>query len=318
MNCASHATLGEWPLGLGEWMNEQCSAGSSDVSRSFAWWVVALVAWVGPTGCQSLDVSPFAGTNASLELKGSSVSQPGQHFEMWGRNSDNDILRIGYRATPTATQIFGFMIRIAVPPTDPCMINDSGYVVTDPRAYPGNITVAGVTQTPTEQAEAISVIIREVTAVSLGGQQQSNLLLATAYDATPEPQLTTDATPAERRAACNAYWAASPYSYTAAPLTLTDPMHGMALGPIDYSTSAPLNSFSTMPFVNSYDLSNLQEFWITLESVPPESVDPLNRGPAYLQGNRVNRGNDTINFDLTGSDPSVSGSLLLIPAASGE
>jgi hypothetical protein len=279
--------------------------------------VAALVAAVGATGCESLAVTPFSGTNVSLELKGSSVSQAGQHFEMWGRNSDNDILRIGYRASPTQAQIFGFMIRIAVTPTDPCMINDSGYVITDPRAYPGNVTVAGVTQTPAEQATAISVIIHEVTAVSLGGEQQSNLLLAVPYDETPEPQLTADATPDERRAACNAYWAASPYAYTAAPLTLTEPMHGMALGPVDYSTSAPLNSFSTMPFVSSYDLSNLQEFWITLESVPPESVDPLNRGPAYLQGNRVQRGDDTINFDLTGSDPSVSGSLLLIPAASG-
>jgi hypothetical protein len=291
--------------------------GSIDMSRSRLWWMVALVALAGATGCQSLVVAPFSGTNVSLELKGSGVSQAGQHFEMWGRNSDNDILRIGYRVAPTQPQIFGFMIRIAVTPTDPCMINDTGYPITDARAYPGNVTAAGVTQTPAEQAMAISVIIREVTAVSLGGQQQTNLLLAVPYDATPEPPIPVDATPDQRRAACNAYWAASPYAYTPAPLTLTQPLHGIAFGPVDYSTSAPLDSFSTIPFVTFYDLSNLQEFWITTESVPPESVDPQQRGPAYLQGTRVQRGDDTINFDLTGSDPSVSGSLLLIPPQSG-
>ena len=293
-------------------------AGSIDMSQARLPWLVALVAaWVGATGCQSLNVAPFTGSNVALELKGSGVSQPGQHFEMWGRNSDNDILRIGYRISPTDPQIFGFMIRTAVTPTDPCMINETGYLITDPRAYPSPVTAAGVTQTPAEQAMAISVIIREVTSVSLGGEEQTNLLLAMPFDATPEPQIAVDATAADRRTACNAYWAASLYTYTPAPLTLTQPLHGLVLGPVDYSTSAPLNSFSTMPFVSFYDLSNLQEFWITLESVPPESVDPLHRGPAYLQGNRVERGDDTINFDLTGGDPSVSGSLLLIPPQSG-
>jgi hypothetical protein len=292
-------------------------AGAIDMRRTRLWWLVAVVAGIGPTGCQSLNVAPFSGTNLSLELKGAGVSQPGQHLEMWGRNSDNDIVRIGYRVSPTAAEIFGFMIRIAVTPTDPCMINDTGYLITDGRAYPGNVSAAGVTQTPAEQAMAISVIIREVTAVSLGGEQQTNLLLAVPYDATPEPQIAVDATAEARRTTCNAYWAASPYAYTPAPLTLTQPLHGLALGPVDYSTSAPLDTFSTMPFESFYDLSNLQEFWITVESVPPGSVDPQHRGPAYLQGNRVQRGDDTINFDLTGSDPSVSGSLLLVPPQSG-
>ena len=282
------------------------------MSQARLGWVVALLALLGPTGCQSLIVTPFSGTNVALELKGSGVSQPGQHLEMWGRNSHNDILRLGYREAPTEPEIFGFMIRIAVTPDDPCMINDTGYLITDPRAYPGDVTADGVTQTPAEQAMAISVLIRQVTAVGIGGQQQTSLLLAMPYDATPEPQIPTDATAAQRRAACMAYWAASPYAYTPAPLTLTQPQHGMAIGSVDYSTSAPLDSFSTIPFVTFYDLSDLQEFWMTVESVPPESVDVKNRGPAYLQGTRVQRGDGTLNFDLTGSDPAISGSLLLI------
>lgn len=276
-----------------------------------------LVALGGATGCESLAVPTFTGTNLTLQLKGSGPTQPGQHLEMWGRNDNNDILRIGFRVAPTQPEILGFMIRPAVTLTDPCMIADNGYLLTDARAYPNTITENGVKQTPSQQAGQITTLIRQVISMSAGGIQTSNLLLTMPYDATPVPSIPADAAPADRIAACKAYWDAGPYTYTPAPLTLTAPAHGMTMGPVDYSTSVPLNSYSGIPFVTLYDLSNLEEFWITVETVPPDKVDPQHRGAVYLEGKRVMRGDGTLNFDLSSSDPAVSGSLLLIMSQSG-
>jgi hypothetical protein len=268
-------------------------------------------------GCDGLAVTSFGGTNMALQLRGSGVSAPGQHLEMWGRNSNDDILRIGYQLTPGQPEVYGFMIRTAVSLTDPCMINDSGYLLTDPRAYPGNIVAAGIVQTPDEQAKRITLLIRYVTSVSQGGLQTSSLLLTMPYDATPEPMLAADAGPGARTQACNAYWNASPYAYTPAPLTLSAPTHGVTMGAVDYSTSVPQDSFGSIDFTSLYDLRDLQEFWLTVESKPPGAVDPLHRGPSYLEGKRVQRGDGTLNFDLTGSDPAVTGSLVLILPQSG-
>jgi hypothetical protein len=237
---------------------------------------------------------------------------------MWGRTSNDDILRLGYSLTTRETnEIQGFMIRTAVTLTDPCMINDAGFLLTDPRAYPSTISFHGVTQTPAEQAGQIILQIRNVLDVADGGLQPNSMLLAMPWDETPEPVIDANAQPAVRKTACQAYWGLSPYAYTPAPLTLTAPAHGLAMGPIAYSTSVPLNSVDSIPLVSHYDLSNLQEFWMTLESVPPAMVDPAHRGPPYLQGYRVNRGDGTANFDLTGSDPGVTGSLVLILPTSG-
>jgi hypothetical protein len=271
-----------------------------------------LVAVAALAGCDNhFIVSAFAGTNLVLELRSAPVTAAGQHLEMWGRNRNDDIVRIGYRLEPGQPQLYGFMIRAAVDPGDPCMINDAGYLLTDPRAYPSDVTEAGVVQTPAEQALQITLRIRQVVAVSVGGLQTSSLLLTMPYDTTPAVVVAADATPAARRQACLGYWAASPYAYTPSPLTLTAPIHGTTMGPVDYVTSVPQATFNSIDLTTLYDLGNLEEFWMTLESKPPEAVDPLHRGTPYLQGRRAERGRGTVNFDLTG-DGGVSGGLLVI------
>jgi hypothetical protein len=262
-------------------------------------------------GCDDLRVKEFAGTNLQLQLRGSVVTPPGQHFEMWGRNHNNDILRIGYRLNVGSPQIYGFMVRVAIDPSDPCMINDTGYLLTDPRAYPDTSTAGGVVQTPEEQALAIKLRIQQITGVSVGGMQTSSLLLTMPYDTSTPPPVPASATAEQRRAACEQYWAGSPFAYTPGPLTITQPTHGTTMGPIYYATALPQNSYDGIYLTTLYDLDDLQEFWLTVESVPPEQVDLLQRGPTYLQGYRVERGLGYLNFDLT-SDGGVNGSLLVV------
>jgi hypothetical protein len=280
-------------------------------ASSMGWAAVLATALVVCGGCDDLDVREFAGTNLQLQLVGSNVTPPGQHFEMWGRNHNDDILRIGYRLASGQPQLYGFIIRIAIRPDDPCMINDTGYLVTDPRAYPKQVNFGGVTQTDVQQALAIKLRIQQVTALAAGGLQPTNLLLTMPVDETPVPALAADASPDERRAACQAYWDTSPYAYTPQPLTVAQPKHGATMGPVAYQTSMPQASYDGIYLTSLYDLDDLQEFWITVESVPPDQVDLVHRGPTYLQGYRVERGLGYVNFDLTGSG-SVHGSLLVV------
>src|SRR5436189_4678152 len=144
---------------------------------------VFLLATTALAGCNALTVHPFVGTAMLLDLDGAATSQPGQHFELWGRNDQDDIIRISYLVG--SDEQVGFQIRLAIDPKDPCVINDSGYLLTDPAAYPTTTNLGGVIQTAEEQALQVVNRIRQVTSVDLGGMQSSSLLLAMPYDDTP-------------------------------------------------------------------------------------------------------------------------------------
>src|SRR5439155_11166864 len=213
-----------------------------------------------------------------LDLDSTATSAPGQHYELWGRNDHDDIIRISYLVG--SDEQVGFQIRLAIDPKDPCVINDSGYLLTDPAAYPPTTNLGGVIQTAEEQALQVVNRIRQVTSVDLGGMQSSSLLLAMPYDDTPWPQVANNAKAADRLAACQAYWQ-SPYSYTPDPVQLGTPMHGVLLGPVDYQTALPMQLFENIYLDSPFDLSNLREIWFTVETVPPAKVDPAHRGATW-------------------------------------
>src|SRR4051812_2273028 len=91
------------------------------------------------TAC-GLQVKPFTGTQIALDIGGADVPlRPNQHLEMWGRNHNDDIIRISYlidQNLDDQDEVYGLQLRQAVDGSDPCMINDTGYLLTDPRAYP--------------------------------------------------------------------------------------------------------------------------------------------------------------------------------------
>jgi len=274
--------------------------------------LAALVAVYG--GC-SLGVTPFTGTTISLDLSsGTAVTAPGTHLELWGRNQHNDVFRISY--TLDETELRGFSIRKGLSLTDPCAINDTGYLLTDARAYPTSVVWGGVVQTPEEQANQVLTRIKQLTSVADGGLQPSEpgtLRVMTPWDETPLPVIAADASADERQTACNAYWAASTWSYTSNPLLFGKPIHSSVMGAVDYQTSTPAQSFSDIALTSPFDLSNLEEVWFTLESVPPDQVDAQKRGPVYLQGTKVavsEAGRGVLSFDLSGDG--VSGSIAFI------
>jgi hypothetical protein len=267
-----------------------------------------VLAAIALAGCDTLTVHPFLGTAMILDLDGAAPSQPGQHIELWGRNDHDDIIRLSYLVGSDEQR--GFQIRLAIDPKDPCVINDTGYLLTDPAAYPATTNLGGVVQTADEQALQVVNRIRQVTSVDLGGMQSSSLLLAMPYDETPWPTVASNAAAADRLAACQDYWKKSPYSYTPDPAQLGTPMHGALLGPVDYQTSIPQQRFEDIYLDSPYDLGNLRELWLTLETVPPANVDPAHRGATWLLGTRSDVGRGAINFSLKGNN--VSGSIALI------
>jgi hypothetical protein len=274
--------------------------------------ILALLAY---TACD-LQVKPFTGTLIALDIGGADTSLlPTQHVEMWGRNGNDDIIRISYlinQNLPDQDEQYGLQLRQAVDAADPCMINDTGYLLTDARAYRSSVVAGGVSQTPEQQAAQMALRIRQVTSVAVGGQQPSSLLVTMPYDPTPRPTIAADSTPEQRTALCRDYWDQGRYVYTGNPAELPEPVHGVSLGAITYVTSSPSASYSEITLASPYDLSNLRELWFTLESVPPAQVDPFNRGPVWLRSTPdANMGRSTLTFQLFGDDGRY-GSIALI------
>src|SRR3954449_10660595 len=90
-------------------------------------------------GCDSLSARSFAGTVIIMSLHGASVTPPGQHLELWARNQYNDIIRINpYYDEANGKTHNGLMIRQAISPTDPCIIDDHGNLLTTAAAYPND------------------------------------------------------------------------------------------------------------------------------------------------------------------------------------
>jgi hypothetical protein len=267
-----------------------------------------LASALASSACQSLTVKPFTGTVIDLDIAHATANKPGEHYELWGRNQDDNIIRISYLVNKQ--EVFGLQLRLAISPSDPCIISDAGYLLTDPAAYPGNSDNAGIVQTPAQQAAQVVLKIRQVTGPDLGGLQDKDLYAVTPVDGNAAPQLAAGASAAARLAACQAYWAKGPDAYTPDPYEVAVGRHGTILGFVDYQTTQPLQSFSDIYLDSPYDLSNLVEMWFTTESVPPEQVDPQHRGPIWMLGKRSDPGRDTFNFTFNG-DNGVSGTMVL-------
>lgn len=307
---SNHSTSASRPKALSSLLCQ--AAGTRASPRAAVPWrlrsALALLALLAG-GCDALTVRPFLGAAMVVDLDAADPTPSGQHLELWGRDAADNVLRIGYRLD--GVDLYGFQLRLAVDPTDPCLINDTGYLLTDPAAYPGDVDSGGVRQTPAEQAQQVINKIRQITSVSLGGMQSRSLLLVVPVDATPWPALPPHASAAERLAACKAYWSAGPYSYSPNPLQFGQPLHGATLGPVNYSTTSPMYSAQDIFLDSPLELDDLQELWMTVESVPPEEVDATRRGPTWMQGPRSVRGRSVLNFDMTGAGVSGQAAIIL-------
>lgn len=258
--------------------------------------LTSLVPLCASLGCDALTVRSFAGTIMQLTLTSVPATPPGQHLELWATTQYNDIVRINpYYDLFKGKASFGLMIRPAVPLDSPCMINDKGYLLTDPAAYPGPVTQAGVTQSPEQQARQVQDRINQLT--DLSGQP---LLAVVPYDPTPEPIIPATATADERLATCNAYEAASDLTYVPNPLQITAPKHGTVYGFVSFASTKPPANYDGIRIDTPVNLKGIHELFLTVEG---DTVDPKNRGPLYLISQRTEGGRDVVHFDLVHADP---------------
>src|SRR5205085_601506 len=109
--------------------------------------------------------------------------------------------------------------------------------------------------------------------------------------------------------ACHDYWNASPLSYTPNPAQLTSPLHGVIYGFVAYTVTSPPTAIDGIRIESPIALGDTRELWLTDEAVPAADVDPVHRGPVFLDGPRNRGGNEVLHFDLTG--PVGSGSAAL-------
>jgi hypothetical protein len=269
-------------------------------------------------GCNGgLTVDSFIGTVVQLTIATSAPTAAGTHLELWTRNANHDILRVDAAYTfpdpvdHTQTKTIytlGLQIRPAVSKDDPCMIDGKGNLLTTAAAYQ-TLTVAGVTETPDEQAQAYNNRIAQITSVSDGGMQATTLLAVVPFDETPPPQVQPTDGAAVRLAACKDYWSKSPLAYTGNPAQVTAPIHGTAYGFVGYTTTRPSASYDGVRLDSPTKLAGAEDLWLSVETAPLAMVDANNQGPVYLEGKPDQGGNDVIHFDLTG--PSASGTAAL-------
>lgn len=301
------------------------------------WVGLALVfALQASTGCD-ISAKPFAGTIIQLVLEGIPPNPPGEHLELWARNANDDIIRIngtyffedkvGKRPAATLTPP-GLTIRNAYDFSDPCIIDASGNLLITAAAYPKDTVIAGIKQTPEEQAAQVRARIAQLTAPAncaypgapatfCGAQAAGNALGVSPFDPTTRPTVAFDAPAAERLAACRDYWLASPLAYTPNPYQITAPLHGTLWGMMPYTTTTPVSGFEGLRLDTPVNLKGIRELFVTRETFDqddmvnnrPDGVDPIHRGPVILQGYPNRGGNYVIHFDLTGSGGSGAAAL---------
>jgi len=247
-------------------------------------------------GCDDLTVRSFSGSIVQLAIQGADPTRAGKHLELWARDPYDDILRISsINNILTGDRSYGFVIRQAISLDSPCMIDGAGHLLITADAYPSSVTVAGITQTPEQQAQQVVNRIKQVTAAP-AGTQASSLMAVIPWQPTPEPVIPEGTAPADRLAACQAYEAASPLTYVPNPGQITAPLHGYVNGFIAYVTSSGADDGIRID--TPVRLAGLQELFFTIEN---DGVDANSRGPLYLTSKRTKGGRDVIHFDLSGS-----------------
>ncbi len=297
---------------------------------SRGWARLLLVPLLGSLGCD-LTVHPFSGTIIQMSIQGvTKEPPPDTHLELWARSQYDDIIRVdGNNDTPSGAVFVrqGFTIRKAITMGDPCMIDGQGNLLVTPAAYPGTTVIDGIPQTPQQQAQQVQNRIKQLTSTTecdpdgICGGQTAQLLAVIPFDPATPPHTcangeTTGCMPwnlaaADRLAACQAWWNASPLTYTPNPAQITNPAHGTVYGFIAFQTNPPNGPYANYDGIridSPTNLRGLRELFITTE---PANVDPNKRGPLMLDGFPTQGGRDVVYFNLSGTGVSGSVSLLV-------
>lgn len=268
-------------------------------------------------GCDALTVRSFAGTVMQFTISGVTAQTltANQHLELWARTQYDDIVRVnGYYDLGAGKTANGIMLRQAISLKDPCMIdgyyfanNPNGNLLTSPAAFPTSISQNGVTQTPADQAQQVIDRIDQLAGNPTAVPAGAPLLAVLPYDANVPPALPDATSSADRRAACDAYVAASDLTYIPNPYQVTAPLHGFVYGFVKFVSVTPPANYDGFRIDSPLNLKGVQEIFFTIEG---PNVDPKNRGPLFMTSTKTQGGVDVVHFDLThaAGDPGQSAS----------
>jgi hypothetical protein len=299
-----------------------------DLSRG--WARLLLLPLLGGLGCD-LSVHPFSGTIIQMSIQGvTREPAPDTHLELWARTQYDDIVRIDANNSVPNGATFaqpGYIIRKAITMGDPCIIDGQGNLLVTAAAYPSDVTVDGIPQSPQEQAIQVQNRIKQLTSTSecdpdgVCGGQTSQLLAVIPYDPNTPPHTcaqgeTAGCMPwtmpaADRLTACQAWWNAGPLTYTPNPAQITGPLHGTVYGFIAFQTNPPNGPYANYDGIridSPTNLAGIRELFLTTESA---TVDPNNRGAVMLDGFPTPGGRDVVFINLMGTGVSGSASLLV-------
>ncbi|HEX6839147.1 MAG TPA: hypothetical protein VF334_21355 [Polyangia bacterium] len=266
-------------------------------------------------GCDALTVHPFDGSVLVMSIQQdptAGATPAGRHLELWARDRFDDLERLPlfYDGADYKTT-YGVTVRKTITLDDPCMIDAHGNRLVDAAAWPATIDEGGITQTPEQQAVEVRNRIAQLNAPP-DGTQPSSLLALVPWDPSTPPAIDAAAAPADRLAACRAWWASSELAYTPNPLQITSPLHGYVYGFLAYVTAVPPTDYDGIRIDTPVNLDGVEELFVTDEG---PSVDVAARGAVYLTSTPAPGGNDVAHFDLAG--PKASGTLAILSALAG-
>jgi hypothetical protein len=313
------------------------TTGSTSFPRKVLWSSVAVVALsASSVACNQFTVENFAGSKILLNVTNDTQPVPvDQHVELWVREATSDdpgdqrIVRVLYdegdRGTDTkeCTTTGGctraaYTIVLAVDFNDGCTIDSLGHLLWMPDAVPD---VGG----PAQGMDGATAVIRRMHQL-IDLNATPALAFVTWDDNTPGngsakrpasvmPGQTDPLVPSDRLAACNAYWAQSPYAYSGNPRQLTAPVHGQLLGATDWTSASPPQIVGGVQIITDWALPDAREIWLTqtdatIAALDPNVVDCASapttcRGSVLLDGTAGLGGYRTIHFELT--SPTVQG-----------
>ena len=115
--------------------------------------------------------------------------------------------------------------------------------------------------------------------------------------------------PADRKAACDRYRAASEITYVPNPAQITAPLHGALFGFCFFTSQNPPINYDGFRLDTPVSLKGIQEIFVTIEG---NNVDPANRGRLFLVSAPTPGGRGIIQYNLISpSGSGVSGSATL-------
>lgn len=288
------------------------------------------------SGCDHFRVEPFHGSKILMTLSGLPTTAPGHHVELWARESPDGSLEHQYidrllaadgsrrpDGHPCGKDETCVPAAYAIAPavafsgsgesfqlTDGCMIDAAGHLLWQPEASPR--------EGDAPQGElGAKAVLRRIHQLTDGAASPLLALVSIDDHEGERPAVDESQPPAERLAACQKFWGASPWAYSGNPFQLTAPVHGQMYGPLDFTSVDPPQILGGIAITSDWALHDAVELWLTDSAASIADLDPSEidcatradtcRGRVLLDGAASPGGRNAIHFELSSPSSASAG-----------